>query len=195
LPPSFPSSLSSTRSRDSASATQPRAEPPPNKRMQVTWHSAFQLIRGTSKLNLGAPTAVGYLCHVAERTIGLRRGWKTGKIYPHIEPSRKALKYIGSEIKQLTTERYSPIPTEAVIRNVNEVARWWVGYFRYRNCTKALSYLKRYLVYRIRVYLRRKHGYHSFGYKAYPDRYYFDSLGVYEVSTMAPWTQRAKASG
>ena len=128
-------------------------------------------------------------------TIGLRRGWRTGKIYPHIEPSKKALKHIRSEIKQLTTERYSAIPTEAVIRNVNEVARGWVGYFRYGNCTKALSDLKRYLVYRLRVYLRRKHGYHSLGYRAYPDRYYFDSLGVYEVPTTAPWTQRANASG
>lgn len=128
-------------------------------------------------------------------TIGLRRGWRTGKMYPHIEPSKKALKHIRSEIKQLTTERYSAIPTEAVIRNVNEVARGWVGYFRYGNCTKTLSSLKRYLVYRIRVYLRRKHGYRSFGYRAFPDRYYFDSLGVYQVPTTAPWTQRANASG
>ena len=128
-------------------------------------------------------------------TIGLKRGWRTGKIYPHIAPSKKALKHIRSEIKQLTTERYSAIPTEAVIRNVNEVARGWVVYFRYGNCTKALSSLRRYLVYRIRVYLRRKYGYRGFGYKAYPNRYYFDSLGVYEVPTRAPWSQQANASG
>jgi len=128
-------------------------------------------------------------------TIGLKRGWRTGKIYPHIEPSKKALKHIRSEIKQLTTERYSAIPTEIVIRNVNEVARGWVGYFRYGNCTKALSYLKRYLVYRIRIYLRRKHRYRGFGYKAYPDRYYFESLAVYEVPTKAPWSLPANASG
>jgi group II intron reverse transcriptase/maturase len=127
--------------------------------------------------------------------IGMKRGWRTGKIYPHIEPSRKALKQIRSEIKQLTTERYSAIPTEDVIRNVNKVARGWVGYFRYGNCTKALSSLRRYLVYRIRIYLRRKHRYRGFGYKAYPDRYYFESLGVYEVPTKAPWSQPANASG
>ncbi len=126
--------------------------------------------------------------------IGMKRGWRTGKIYPHIEPSRVALKHIRSEIKQLTTERYSAIPTEDVIRNVNKVARGWVGYFRYGNCTKALASLKRYLVYRIRIYLRRKHRYRSFGYKAYPDKYYFESLGVYEVPTKAPWSQTANAS-
>ena len=128
-------------------------------------------------------------------TIGLKRGLRTGRSYAHAEPSKEALKRVRAEIKHLTTERYSAIPTEAVIRNVNEVARGWVGYFRYGNCTKALGHLKRYLVFRIRVYLRRKHGYHSFGYRAFPDRYYYDSLGVFEVPTTAPWTQRANASG
>ena len=128
-------------------------------------------------------------------SIGMKRGWKTGRMYPHIEPSKKALKHIRLEIKQLTTVRYSAIPTEIVIRRVNEVARGWVGYFRFGNCTQTMSALKRYLVYRMRIYLRRKHRYGSYGYKAYPDRYYYDSLGLYEVPTKAPWAQPAKASG
>ncbi len=45
------------------------------------------------------------------------------------------MKHIRSEIKQLTTERYSATPTEIVIRRVNEVVRGWVGYFYYGNCT------------------------------------------------------------
>lgn len=108
-------------------------------------------------------------------------------MYPHIEPSKKALKHVRAEIKQLTTERYSVSPTEVVIRRVNEVARGWVSYFRYGNCTKAMSSLRYYLGYRMRIYLRRKHHYHSLGYRAYPDRYYYDSLGLFEVPTKAPW--------
>jgi len=128
-------------------------------------------------------------------SIGMKRGLRTGKIYPHTEPSKKALKHIRSEIKKLTTERYSATPTEVVIRRVNEVARGWVGYFRFGNCTKTMSALKGYLVYRMRIYLRRKHHYRSFGCKRYPYRYYFDSLGLYEVPTKAPWTQSVKAPG
>ncbi len=128
-------------------------------------------------------------------TIDRKSGRRTGRRYFHIEPSKKALKHIRAEIKKLTTERYSSVPTEDVIRKVNEVARGWVGYFRYGNCTKALADIKRYLIYRMRIYLRRKHHYRSFGYKAYPDRYYYDSLGLYEVPTKAPWTQAAKATG
>ncbi len=125
-------------------------------------------------------------------TLGMRPSRRTGRTYPHVEPSKKARKQIRSEIERLTTEQYSAVPTEVVIRRVSEVARGWVGYFRYGNCTKALVTLKRYLVYRMRIYLRRKHHYRSFGYKAYPDRYYYDSLGLYEVPTKAPW---AKAAG
>jgi hypothetical protein len=125
-------------------------------------------------------------------TIGVKRSTRTGRTYPHIEPSKKAQQQIRSEVKRLTTEQYSAVSTEVVIRRVNEVVRGWVGYFRYGNCTKALVTLKRYLVYRMRIYQRRKHHYCSFGYKAYPDRYYFDPLGLYEVPTKAPWT---KATG
>jgi RNA-directed DNA polymerase len=128
-------------------------------------------------------------------SIGMKRGMRTGKMYPHTEPSKKALKHIRSEIKQLTTERYSAIPTEEVIRRVNEVARGWVGYFRFGNCTEAMYSLRYYLGYRMRIYVRRKHHYHSLGYKAYPDRYYYDTLGLYEVPTKAPRVQNVKASG
>ena len=128
-------------------------------------------------------------------SIRMRTGLKTGRPYPLTEPSKKALQHIRSEIKQLTTEQYSAIPTETVIRRVNEVTRGWVGYFRYGNCTKAMSALRNYLVYRIRVYLRRKHSYRSFGYAKYPNSYYFESLGVYEVPRKAPWTQSVNAAG
>jgi hypothetical protein len=42
-------------------------------------------------------------------------------------------------------------PTEDVIRRVNEVARGRVGYFRFGNCTKAMSSLRYYLGYRMRI--------------------------------------------
>lgn len=133
--------------------------------------------------------------HFLGFSIGMKRSSKTGKMYPLTEPSKEALKHIRSEIKQLTTERFSATPTAVVIRRVNEAARGWVGYFRFGNCTKAMSSLRYYLGYRMRIYLRRKHHYHSLGYRSYPDRYYYDTLGLYEVPTKSPWTQTVKATG
>jgi len=127
--------------------------------------------------------------------IVMRTGRKSGSLFPFTEPSKKAMKHIRSKIRQLTTERYSATPTETVIRRVNEVVRGWVGYFYYGNCTSAMSALRYYLGYRMRIYIRRKHHHHSLGYKAFPDKYYYEALGLYKVPTTAPWTQSAKASG
>lgn len=128
-------------------------------------------------------------------SIGMRKGRKTGTLFPFTEPSKKAMKHIRSEIKQLTTERYSATPTEVVIRRVNEVVRGWVGYFYYGNCTNAMSALRYYLTYRMRVYMRRKHHFRGYGYVAFPDSYYYESLGLYKVPSVPPWRHAVKASG
>jgi RNA-directed DNA polymerase len=127
--------------------------------------------------------------------IVMRTGRKSGRPFPFIDPSKKAMKHIRFEIRQLTTERFSATPTEIVIRRVNEVVRGWVGYFYYGNCTSAMSALRYYLSYRMRIYIRRKHHYHSLGYRAFPDKYYHEVLGLYKVPTTAPWTRSAKACG
>jgi RNA-directed DNA polymerase len=127
--------------------------------------------------------------------ITMRKGRKSGHLFPFTEPSKKSMKHIRSEIKELTTERYSATPTEVIIQRVNGIVRGWVNYFYYGNCTKAMSALRYYLGYRLRIYLRRKHHYHSLGYRAYPDSYFYESLGLYKVPTTAPWTQTAKANG
>ena len=128
-------------------------------------------------------------------TIVMREGMRTGRQFPFTAPSKKAMKHIREEIKQLTTERYSATPTDVVIRKVNGVVRGWVGYFHYGNCTRALSSLGEYLVRRIRIYLRRKHRFNGYGYKKFPNEYYYQNLGLYKIPRTAPWTQSAKAAG
>jgi RNA-directed DNA polymerase len=128
-------------------------------------------------------------------TIAMRKGVRTGRVFPLVVPSKKALKHIRAEIKQLTTERYSATSTEIVIQRVNEVVRGWVGYFYYGNCSKSMSHLRRYLVRRMRTYLRRKHHYNGYGYKRFPDDYYYQTLGLYKIPRTAPWTQTANATG
>jgi hypothetical protein len=49
-----------------------------------------------------------------------------------------------------------------------------------------MSALRDYLGYGMRIYVRRKYHYHSLGYKAFPDKYYYEALGFYKVPTTAP---------
>jgi len=57
-------------------------------------------------------------------SISIKRGRKTGKAYPHIEPSKKALKHIRSEIKHLTTERFSSMRWSGFFRQPGTVYKW-----------------------------------------------------------------------
>lgn len=128
-------------------------------------------------------------------TIAMRKSLRTGREFPFTAPSDKALKHIRAEIKLLTTERYSATPTDVVTRKINEVVRGWVGYFYYGNCSSALSSLRKYLVRRIRIYLRRKHRFRGYGYKRFPDEYFYQTLGLYDIPITAPWTRPVKATG
>jgi group II intron reverse transcriptase/maturase len=128
-------------------------------------------------------------------TIQVKKSIKTGKRFPLIRPSKEALAEIKAEIKALTCRKTLHLPKEVVIKKLNEVVRGWAGYFYYKNCSRDLSTIKRFLDERVRIYLRRKHAKKSRGYKAYPYQYLYETLGLYKIPTTAPWTQTAKAAG
>jgi RNA-directed DNA polymerase len=118
---------------------------------------------------------------------------KTGKKFPLIRPSQKAMKRIRVEIRQLTCKRNHTLPEEIVIESLNEVARGWVNYFYYKHCSRSMSVLKYYLERRVKIFLKRKHKQTS--YAAYTYDYLYDSLGLYRIPLTAPWTRTAKATG
>jgi group II intron reverse transcriptase/maturase len=128
-------------------------------------------------------------------TVEVKKNPKTGKLFPLITPSKEAMAEIKAEIKALTCRKNLRFSKEVLIGKLNALVRGWVGYFYYGNCSRDLTRLKEFLDERVRIYLRRKHAKKSRGYKVYPYRYLYDNLGLYKISTTAPWTQTAKASG
>jgi RNA-directed DNA polymerase len=128
-------------------------------------------------------------------TVQVRKSPRTGRNFPYIRPSRKALARIKAECKNLTSRRTLALPTEVVIQSLNAAVRGWAGYFYYGNCSKDFSALRNFLEERVRIYLRRKHQKKSRGYQAYPYIYLYDTLGLFKIPMRAPWTQSAKAFG
>ena len=116
---------------------------------------------------------------------------KTGKNFPLIRPSGKAMKHIRAEIKGLTCKRNYVLPEEAVVTKLNEAVRGWVNYFRYRHCSRSRSILKDYLERRVKIFLKRKHRQTSFS--AYSFEHLYASLGLFKIPLTAPWTQNVKA--
>jgi RNA-directed DNA polymerase len=125
--------------------------------------------------------------------IRLVKNPKTGKRFPLIRPSQKAMKRIRAEIRELTGKRNHTLPEEVVIDRLNEVVRGWVNYFYYKHCSRSMSVLKYYQERRVKIFLKRKHKQTS--YAAYSFDYLYDSLGLYRIPLTAPWTQTVKATG
>ena len=87
----------------------------------------------------------------------IARSWRTGNLYPNVQPSRKSLKTIKSRLTVMTRRGLTRLPLEKVVENVNLTLRGWTAYFHYRNCSKALSQVREHAEQRVRVHLRRRH--------------------------------------
>jgi RNA-directed DNA polymerase len=118
---------------------------------------------------------------------------ETGKVFALIRPSHKAMARVKAEVKALTRRETLWLPTQVVIRKLNELVRGWVGYFYYGNCSRPLAKIKHFLEERVRIYLRRKHRQARKGYRSV--KFLYGDLGLYKIPTTAPWTQTAKAAG
>ena len=127
-------------------------------------------------------------------TLRIAKSLRTGKPFPLIVPSRKAMGRIKKELKEATCRRNLALPKELIVVRINEALRGWVNYFYYGHCSKAFTQLKNYTEERVRLYLSRKHRLRGRGYAKYPNTYLYENLGLYRIPTTAPWT-RAKATG
>jgi len=73
--------------------------------------------------------------------------------------------------------------------------RGWVGYFHYRNCSKAMSEVKAHAEQRLRIWLRNRHKVRAWkdGYQRFPSVRLYTEYGLYKVPTTAGWTAKAHA--
>jgi RNA-directed DNA polymerase len=122
-------------------------------------------------------------------SIWMGRSKKTGNHYPHVQPSKKSLQTIKDRVTNLTARSRTMVPIEEVVNEVNATVRGWVGYFHYRNCSKAMGHVRYHVEERLITHLRKRHkvrdrktGYVRFKYGALYERY-----GLYKVPTTAVW--------
>jgi group II intron reverse transcriptase/maturase len=126
--------------------------------------------------------------------LGFRIAWRTsrrsGKGYPHVEPSKRAEQRIKDRVTELTARRRTPVALRDMIGEVNHALRGWSGYFHYRNCSTVLGRVKTHAEERMRTQLRRRHKLQSRaqGYLRFPNAHVYDHLGLFKVPTTAGWT-------
>jgi len=127
--------------------------------------------------------------------MGICRSGRTGKPYPLVIPSKKARKAIKAQLTALTTRGRVLVSPEDLIQQINPLLRGWVGYFHYRNCSKAMCEVKAHTEQRLRIWLRNRHKVRSWkeGYQRFPSARLYADYGLYKVPTTAGWTATAHA--
>ena len=124
-------------------------------------------------------------------TIWMGRGRKTRKYYPHVQPSKKSLQTIKDRVTYLTKRERTAMPFDWIMNEVNATVRGWVGYFHYRNSSKALGQIRNHVEQRMITHLRKRHKVRDrkAGYVEFPNRSLYEKYGLYKVPTSAVWTR------
>jgi len=93
--------------------------------------------------------------------LGFRLAWRkgrSGKSYPHCEPSPKSCSKLREVIREETTRSTQWKAPEEVIARVNMRVRGWIGYFHYGNSSRVFNKMQWHLTERMRRWLWKKHG-------------------------------------
>ena len=124
-------------------------------------------------------------------TICMAESMKTGKHYSMVQPSKKSLRIIKDRVTELTTRYRTGKPLSLVVREVNTTVRGWVGYFHYRNCSKALAHVQGHVEERLRTHLRKRHKIRTRGegYILYKNSILYSEYGLYKVPTSSGWAK------
>jgi len=114
---------------------------------------------------------------------------RTGKVYPHVQPSKKSLQTIKDRITGLTTRDRTIMPLEWIVNEVNATVRGWVGYFHYRNSSRTLQKVRNHLEQRLITHLRKRHKVRDrrAGYVRFPNKLLYERYNLYKVPTTAGW--------
>jgi len=64
--------------------------------------------------------------------VRMNRG-RSGKAYPHIQPSKSAVKRINAKVTALTLRKLTPVPLPTIIQRLNQTLCGWSCYFYYAN--------------------------------------------------------------
>ena len=123
--------------------------------------------------------------------IGLRVSRISGKTYPHVEPSKASVQAVKRRITGMTSRSRTMVDMGALIKEVNQTVRGWVGYFHFRNCSHRLCHVRTHLEERMRTHLRKRHKIRdrNSGYMRFPRRELYKRYGLFKVPATAGWTK------
>ena len=124
-------------------------------------------------------------------TILMGKSRRTGRSYPHVQPSKKSLRKIKDRVTELTRRVTTVKPLAGIVQELNATVRGWASYFHYGNCSKTLTNVRGHVEERLRTHLRKRHKIRDrgTGYALFTSRILYEKYGLYQVPTTAAWTK------
>ncbi|MFV2070228.1 MAG: group II intron reverse transcriptase/maturase [Pirellulales bacterium] len=124
-------------------------------------------------------------------TIGRFYG-RNGKPFIGTRPSKKAVRKLLLRIHEETSRRWNLQSPEERVAVLNPILRGWCGYFNQGPVTQAYRLIRQYTERRFRRWLMRREQRRGTGYKRYPDRYLYETLGLFHLPTSRAAVLNAK---
>ena len=126
-----------------------------------------------------------------------RQYTRKGRAFLGTRPSRKALKRVLQRVHEETSVRWISTPVEKRVEEVNKVVHGWCGYFNQGPADREYHLLARYIAWRFRRWLAKKHKRRAAGNRQYPYEYLFGTLGLYmpQSASSAGRERRHEAPG
>lgn len=94
--------------------------------------------------------------HRLVRSRGVRATGK-GVVFLARWPSDKAMRRARGRIRELTRRSRLLLSVEAVVRDLNEFLRGWMGYFRYGHSAVRFDQISRYVTERLAIFIGKRH--------------------------------------
>jgi RNA-directed DNA polymerase len=118
---------------------------------------------------------------------------KGGRRFIGTSPSRKAIRSLLRRIHERTSSQWYADAPEETIARLSRLLRGWCGYFNQGPVLRTYDLVRRYTERRVRRWLMRRSGRSGAGFAQIPDRYLYETLGLYEIPKRRVDLSSAKA--
>jgi RNA-directed DNA polymerase len=123
--------------------------------------------------------------------LGFRLAWRkarSGKSYPHCEPSAKSCNKLREAIREQTSHDTLWKSPKEVFAAVNRRLRGWIGYFHFANSTRVFDQMQWSTRERLRRWLWKKHAKRQARYgPTYSDESLHDHYGLIRFPMHGKW--------
>ncbi|GAC1488324.1 MAG: hypothetical protein NVS1B16_15600 [Pseudarthrobacter sp.] len=123
------------------------------------------------------------------------RSRKTGRLFCHRWPSRRAMASVRAKVKKITAppDRLK-WPMDALIKELNPVLRGWGNYFRWGNSTRKFTQVDSYVRERLSLYDSQKRGKSGRRWGQVHTYVWFKDIGLHQLSGSVRYGHAAAAA-